>query len=284
MMKSKYFTLGILVLTIIGVVFVSGCVQQPSEKIIFTLPAELTEATGGMPYSYTFCEPDSARSGATCGELAGETTNPTGGNPPYSFSHQFDTGFIPPGLALELNGLLRGMPTLPGNYTFGICAKDTDGNEECQTTSLTVKPKSEEIIPNETNPPETFDVKITSLTCDWTVKTGDYGVKSDCVRITSKGTAQGAVGARLELPILVWSDDKFDCGNWTLRTGALIAVGSTCVRKEGQPETTTWTVDTGGDDCPLKDYFNNDRSYSVKIYLNNDIYPQKEDAKNTQCQ
>ncbi len=282
MMKSKYFTLGILVLASIGVVFVSGCVQQaelPSEKIVFTPLAKLTDATEGSLYEYSFCEPDSARSGATCGGLAGATTDPTGGDPPYSFTHEFNSGFIPPGLALELNGLLRGTPTLPGNYTFGICANDGQ-NEVCKTVSLTVKPKSEEeiVVPDE------FDVKISSLTCDWTVKIGDYGVKSDCVRIISKGTALGPVGARVELPILVWSDDKFDCGNWTHKTGALIAVGHTCVRKEGQPEATTWTVDTEGDNCPLKNYFNKNKSYSVKIYEDDDLYPEKEDRKNTQCQ
>jgi hypothetical protein len=130
----------------------------------------------------------------------------------------------------------------------------------------------------------TADVKISSLTCDWTAKFGDYGVKSDCVRIIAKGTAQGPVGARVELPLLGWSDDKFDCGAWTHKTGALIAVGHTCVRKEGQPETTNWTVDTEGDDCPLKNDFNNNRSYSVKIYKNDNLDPEKEDRKNTLCQ
>lgn len=133
---------------LVGILFISGCIEQqpivpPSEKIIFTPLAELPEATEGVPYSYTFCEPDSARSGATCGELAGATTNPIGGNPPYSFSQQFGSGFIPPGLGLELNGLLRGTPTLPGKYTFGICVKDLK-DEVCRTTSLTVKPKSEQ--------------------------------------------------------------------------------------------------------------------------------------------
>jgi hypothetical protein len=135
-----------------------------------------------------------------------------------------------------------------------------------------------------TTPQATFDVKITSFTCTWTVKTGDYGVKSDCVRIIAQGTARGPVGARLELPILAWSDDTFNCGQWTLKKGALIAVGSTCVRKDGQPESTTWIADTGGDNCPLKDYFNNERSHTVKIYKDNDLTAQKEDSKRAVCQ
>jgi len=130
---------------------------------------------------------------------------------------------------------------------------------------------------------EIFSVNISSFTCDWGVKIGDYNVKQDCVRIISKGTAQGPVGARLELPILSWSDDKFDCGDWTSKTGALIAVGHTCVRSEGQPEIMNWTVDTEGNECPLKDYFNNDRSYSVKIYKDNDLDPEVLDGKKTVC-
>jgi hypothetical protein len=139
-------------------------------------------------------------------------------------------------------------------------------------------------VPPTTPETETFDVKMNPLNCTWTVKTGDYGVKSDCVRISSRGTARGPVGARLELPILAWSDDTFTCGAWTLKKGALIAVGSTCVRGEGQPETTTWTVDTGSDNCPLKNYFNNQRSYTVNIYKDDDLTPQKTDSRGAVCQ
>ncbi len=140
------------------------------------------------------------------------------------------------------------------------------------------------VQPSPQETPEMFDVKITNLTCFWNVKTGEYGTKNDCIRIISAGTAQGPVGARVELPILAWSDDKFDCGVWTHKTGALIAVGHTCVRQEGQHETTTWTVDTEGNDCPLKNYFNNNRSHSVKIYKDDELNPQKEDRKNILCQ
>ena len=139
-------------------------------------------------------------------------------------------------------------------------------------------------VPPTTPETETFDVKMNPLNCTWTVKTGDYGVKSDCVRISSRGTARGPVGARLELPILAWSDDTFTCGAWTLKKGALIAVGSTCVRGEGQPETTTWTVDTGSVNCPLKNYFNNQRSYTVNIYKDDDLTPQKTDSSGAVCQ
>jgi len=132
--------------------------------------------------------------------------------------------------------------------------------------------------------PETFEVKITLLTCHWTPKVGEYGAKSDCVQIISKGAAQGPVGARLELPFLAWSTDGFDCGVWGHETGALVGAGHTCVRGEGQPEKTNWTVNTGGDDCPLKDYFKNDISHTVKLYRRDAVTPEKVAAQHTVCQ
>ena len=101
---------------------------------------------------------------------------------------------------------------------------------------------------------------------------------------TGTPTSLNFLGARLELPILAWSTDKFTCGAWTLRTGARIAVGSTCVREEGQPESTSWTVDTEGNECPLKDYFSTEISHTVKIYKDDDLTPQKEDSKRAVCQ
>ena len=128
---------------------------------------------------------------------------------------------------------------------------------------------------------EVFDVKINSFTCEWRVKTGDYGVKSDCVTIIANGTAEGPLGARLELPIASWSNDKFDCGAWTLRGGAFLTVGSTCIHEEGQPENTGWEVVAEG--CPLKDYYDNKRAYSAKLYKDDEMQPVKQDRKEVVC-
>jgi hypothetical protein len=43
------------------------------------------------------------------------------------------------GMLLNLNGLLSGTPTAPGNNTFGVCAVDLAGNQQCSTVILTVK-------------------------------------------------------------------------------------------------------------------------------------------------
>lgn len=167
-----------------------------------------------------------------------------------------------------------------------VCALFVSGCKQAVPPS-----ENETVIPEETPNDNVlqeilpvFDVKINSLTCKWNVKTSEYGVKSDCIRIISNGTAQGPIGTRLELSLLSWSTDLFDCGAWTHKTGALIAVGHTCIRNEGQPEKTNWIVDTGGDDCPLKNYYNNERSHSAKIYNNDDLEPQKEDSKSVVCQ
>lgn len=111
----------------------------PEPAIIFS-PPEFLEATELTAYSYSFCKPDSARSDETCGGLAEETTDPTGGKAPYSFSVQFE-GLLPPGLALKPNGLLEGKPLLTGKYTFGVCVSDSQ-DKTCKNVTLTVVPKS----------------------------------------------------------------------------------------------------------------------------------------------
>ena len=175
----------------------------------------------------------------------------------------------------------------PPRYDFSLFFSDPPNFTPRVITPTTTPPPPTPThpttIPTTVQPAVPFDVKISSLTCAWTVKTGDYGVKSDCVRIVSRGTAKGPVGARLELPILAWSDDKFSCGSWTLKSGALIAVGSTCVRVAGQPESTTWTVDTGGDDCPTKEYFPTSITHTVKIYNDDEITPQAQDSNTAGC-
>ena len=143
------------------------------------------------------------------------------------------------------------------------------------TVSTTLPPPP----PPPTTAAATFDVNINSLTCSWFVKTGDYGVKSDCVRIISNGTATGPVGARLELPILSWSDDKITCGAWTYKAGALIAVGGTCTRGANQPESTAWKVDTEGNECPTKSYFATSITHTPKIYNDDEMTPQAQDSQ-----
>ncbi|MBU0761775.1 MAG: hypothetical protein KKD39_02015 [Candidatus Altiarchaeota archaeon] len=148
------------------------------------------------------------------------------------------------------------------------------------TTSSTIKSTTTSTLKE---PLKVFDVRITSFTCTLNAVADKYGNKLDSVRATVKGTAQGPVGARVELPSIIWSDDNFDCGVWTLKSGALTTVGDTCVRGVGQPETTNWVVDTGGEEQGgwLR---GKSRSFNAKIYMGSNLKPEKEDIKSTFCQ
>lgn len=154
------------------------------------------------------------------------------------------------------------------NLGLGITNSDlikiTSSSEDNATSSIPVA--------------DTFNVKISSSTCTLITQTADWGDVT-YVHAVVNGTAQGPVGARVELPILIWSDDKWSCGDWTLTTGALIAVGSTCTRKEGQSETTTWTIDTGSE--KQGEFLRGKtRFYTAKIYQKGELYS-KVEAKST---
>ncbi|MFC2007302.1 putative Ig domain-containing protein [Chloroflexota bacterium] len=97
----------------------------PTTAITFTVPPELLpKATVGEPYSYSFTT----------------ATNPSGGNPPYTFILGSGVGFPPLGLVMDLNGTLSGTPTAEGTSTFEVCVKDLSGNQACGMTSLEIKP------------------------------------------------------------------------------------------------------------------------------------------------
>lgn len=131
---------------------------------------------------------------------------------------------------------------------------------------------------------DTFDVKISTSTCILTEAPTTPGFPQvSYVRAIIEGTAQGPVGARVELPILVWSTDKWNCGDWTLSTGAWIAVGNTCTRKEGQPATTTWTVDTGGEEQG-EFLRGGNRYYTANIYQKGEMYSKEEAKSAYNCQ
>ncbi|MFH1222215.1 MAG: hypothetical protein V1492_03970 [Candidatus Micrarchaeota archaeon] len=121
--------------------FLSGCCITPpgpdENHIDFYVPQQLPDAAAGVPYSYSFCEPDSARSGAVCGGLT-PATNPLGGRPPYSMI--YGNGLHPTGINLALNGTFEGTPTIEGDYNFEVCARDGFGTESCQQTSMRVGP------------------------------------------------------------------------------------------------------------------------------------------------
>jgi hypothetical protein len=55
-----------------------------------------------------------------------------------------------------------------------------------------------------------YDVKISSSTCAYNTVAAGWGGEVSYIRAIVKGTAQGPVGARVELPLLIWSDDNMN--------------------------------------------------------------------------
>lgn len=292
--KIQIVAIIVAVIIVAGVVFTSiskwkiskeeELTPLVSEKIVFTPPPELPEATEGTPYPpYSFCEPDSARSGATCGGLAGATTNPYGGKPPYSFSHQFGVGFIPTGLTLELNGLLRGTPTLPGKYTFGVCVTDLY-EEVCKTTFLIVKPKSEQIEEQIEEQPEKVSPTVKIESASATFKDRDFLDPNQywcIVKMSGTATLQAIKGGSGNLSFIGCFDDdigddqicsinkknthndvantigsKLICPSWALY------YEDECDRLPGQPATGKWSVTFGDWFYPWRGY---KRTYFARV-------------------
>ena len=113
--------------------------EPPPSELTFTIPENLPSVVVGETYQHSFCQPELALTSDLCGAFE-ETTNPTGGQPPYHFTLGTLGGFPPFGILLNLNGLLTGTPTIEGTKFFTVCAIDLVGQESCQQTSLEVKP------------------------------------------------------------------------------------------------------------------------------------------------
>ncbi|MFY9461947.1 MAG: SH3 domain-containing protein, partial [Candidatus Sungiibacteriota bacterium] len=206
------------------------------------------QTTVGESYEIPFCEPPSAISGATCGALADTTTDPKGGTPPYSFIKK--SGFLPPGMALELNGTLRGSPTQEGTYNFRLCAKDLYGGEGCQNLAVVVKKEELPTVAAPTPSPSVSptpqpitesvkeQIKISSYTCTLDQIMGGYYRYS----VSFTGEVTAPVGSRLiESPVTAsfsTSGEQDSCGAWT----KTYRYGLNCRRDPGQPETTSFSV------------------------------------------
>ncbi|MBU1204623.1 MAG: hypothetical protein KKE93_01825 [Nanoarchaeota archaeon] len=112
---------------------------QP-QPVRLQLPDNIEDGTAGKAYPpYSFCNPKAV---TQCGGAG--TINPSGGNPPYSFTISGQ----PMGLSIRLNGVLSG--TIPEgatekDYNIEVCVKDMSGNQDCGNTVLkiTSEPKIE---------------------------------------------------------------------------------------------------------------------------------------------
>lgn len=72
------------------------------------------------------------------GNSYNQTVAVTGGTPPY-VDWTITNGILPPGLIIDLTGLISGIPTTPGNYSFTVNVEDTAGNIGNQILSILVQ-------------------------------------------------------------------------------------------------------------------------------------------------
>lgn len=126
------------------------------------------------------------------------------------------------------------------------------------------------------------DVKIDTFTCSDNQR-NRWGALE--IRGIAAGTAQGPVGTRLELPDLLWSNNKDTCADWTFRAAYTVNGENhrpSCYRKAGQPETTTWRQTTTfeiADSGPYgPDYYKN-RTYSASVYMDDELTPLATDTR-----
>jgi hypothetical protein len=94
--------------------------------------------TAGQRYvDYSFCAPKPATPTSACGPFP-QTSNPSGGSPPYHFQLGSGVGFPPIGMSVSKDGILSGTPAAVGTYTFSVCAVDLSATQVCQTVTMTV--------------------------------------------------------------------------------------------------------------------------------------------------
>lgn len=139
---------------------ISGTAPHATETKIIPFKVEMTDANGnsniidmtltiqpppvelqlperingnlGKYFKHNFCDP---QPGLNCDK---GVINPTGGNPPYTFT----VSGQPIGLIMSLNGDLKGtIPELAreGEYPTEVCVKDTKGASDCGDTIIEIK-------------------------------------------------------------------------------------------------------------------------------------------------
>ena len=75
--------------------------------------------------------------GATAGETYDAALPSTGGTAPLAWS--ISTGALPPGLTLDpVAGVISGIPTQAGTFSFGVAVSDAASNTSTETVSITV--------------------------------------------------------------------------------------------------------------------------------------------------
>ncbi|HLC36814.1 MAG TPA: putative Ig domain-containing protein, partial [archaeon] len=194
----------------------SGPAVISESKIFFEGPQQALQGTVDKEFSYSFCRPESAVSGATCGALAGATSDPINGKPPYSFTQGFSAGLLPPGLALNLNGILEGIPTLEGVYDFEVCATDSLGSEDCRFIAFNASKEENSIAEKKAEGSESMtyqiDMDITFKHVGRDKQYTERAVLSAQKTISSSGRGKFIDISGERVPIKVFVDGYLDSG------------------------------------------------------------------------
>jgi hypothetical protein len=69
-----------------------------------------------------------------------------GGEPPYEWSVAEDSGALPPGLDLGTNGVISGLPSALGTYSFGVTVGDRLGASDSVLFEVEITPKAGVLI------------------------------------------------------------------------------------------------------------------------------------------
>ena len=126
----------------------SSAVSTPvsPSTLAFNPPVGLGPVPTGGPVLYSFCRPPISGN-----DLCQNSTDPSGGSPPYHFQLGTGGGFPPIGMTLNLNGTLTGIPTSAGSSTFTVCAVDVGGSSKCGRVTMTIDPATPTPAPATTN-------------------------------------------------------------------------------------------------------------------------------------
>ena len=184
--------------------------NPPGNGLAFTGPPPLT-ATLNQPFTFSLCQPPPTPIDATCGGLR-PATNPTGGKPPYSMSVKLGGGFLPPGIALNLDGWLTGTPTKEGTYNFRVCARDGFGEEGCTAVTINVQPEQ-----TPTAGPETWSGTGTATIAHELSADLCYGKSATATYTLTINSPHSLVAAlRGEKEITLWSDPNYEATSGTV--------------------------------------------------------------------
>lgn len=192
-----------------------------------------------------------------------------GGEPPYTFRLTPEAGALPPGLDLSTSGVISGIPTTLGHYSFGITVEDRLGARDSVLYETQVVPKANVLILNTEQPvgvvgqPMDYELHVTggvppfiweaasspppglSVTEDGHIsgvpeRVGTWPVR---VRVTD-GTRQGVQDTAL-FQVRVEDDEAFRIVATQLPSGLVRSRYEAVITADGGTPPYTWSLGPG---------------------------------------